>query len=576
MRVTQSRPSASKQLPHDSHVRKAMPDKRRSGLECRLHRCVVRHLVGVAVCGDGGLGSKEFLGRCRHLAVRHTVDDLGKVSRRAVPARQQHLGPDVLHHRGRILALPIELALEHGLRLRELLLRHAGETLQAREDGTCHLARVGWLANAVDAEEAAVRVRRGERRTGLDTRALLQHLPGKPGRHSGARGGGDRAATPEDGLQERDRGKLLLPPGGRLEADCEVAEGRRTLKAQITAGVRGLGLGARLHGDGVVVRKGAHGPLAELRVLDVHADEDHALRGEMVQHVAPHGLRGEVGHRAVAGQRAVTERVVAVGGLVQELADRSVGILAESLRGLLDLLVRGLDLPWHEAGEEDVPDHQRDDQRHHLAEHLDLVHGLFAAGLAHARGVCPELLEGLDGAQVAEVGGGVVAHHRDHVRDAKVGGVLEAAPGIHEEAKLGHEPLLVHRGDLQAVLQLRELRLRCDQLGLRRVEQDRAVHRAALVRVRHGLLDLVEVVGRQLCHHLPDILLLKLHNREALSRQGRRRSRCRRGRRRLGRGLGGLEPRLHLPHHPWHAEHLRAARGGEEDFGRGQRRSRAP
>mmetsp|Transcript_43310 Transcript_43310/g.125009 ORF Transcript_43310/g.125009 Transcript_43310/m.125009 type:complete len:238 (+) Transcript_43310:1070-1783(+) len=214
-----------------------------------------------------------------------------------------------------------------------------------------------------------------------------------------------------------------------------------------------------------------------------------------------------------------------------------------------------LHLPRHKPRKKDVANHKRDDQWHKLAKDLNLVDRLLTASIAAAGRICPQLLERLDGAQVAEVSSGVVAHHGDHVRDTEIRRILEPASRVHKEAELCHKSLLVHRRNLQPILQLRELRLWRGQCGLGRVEQDRRVHGAALVRVWHGLLDLVEVEGRELRHHHPNILLLELYRVEAWNWHGRwsgcscRSLRCR---------LRSLKAHLHVPGSSRHTEHCLA------------------
>lgn len=50
-----------------------------------------------------------------------------------------------------------------------------------------------------------------------------------------------------------------------------------SLHAGISSGVHGLGDSPLFVGDGVVVNEGAHQPLAELVVVDIHAHTHHVV-----------------------------------------------------------------------------------------------------------------------------------------------------------------------------------------------------------------------------------------------------------------------------------------------------------
>mmetsp|Transcript_69347 Transcript_69347/g.198891 ORF Transcript_69347/g.198891 Transcript_69347/m.198891 type:complete len:337 (+) Transcript_69347:642-1652(+) len=298
-----------------------------------------------------------------------------------------------------------------------------------------------------------------------------------------------------------------------------MAVGRRAIQAEVTAGVGGLGLIALLHRDGVVVREGAHGPLRQLGVRDVDADQDHALGGEVVQHEAPDGLRREVSHGALARVGAEAEGVVAEGGLVEQVADHRVRVGLELLLAHLDLLLHGLHLPRQQTREEHVADHERHDQGHELARDVHAVDDLLAAGLATRGAVRAKLLEGLDGAEVAQVGGGGVGHHGHHVGDAKVRGGLEAAARGDVQTESGRKPGLVDGDDLEAVLENGELGLRrCDN-GRGGIQEDGPVQGAILVGVGDRLAHLVEVERGELLHDLLHILLLELHGCEGRNGQ---------------------------------------------------------
>mmetsp|Transcript_134356 Transcript_134356/g.429269 ORF Transcript_134356/g.429269 Transcript_134356/m.429269 type:complete len:349 (-) Transcript_134356:2-1048(-) len=299
-----------------------------------------------------------------------------------------------------------------------------------------------------------------------------------------------------------------------------MAVGRRAIQAEVTAGVGGLGLIALLHRDGVVVREGAHGPLRQLGVRDVDADEDHALGGEVVQHEAPDGLRREVGHGALARVGAEAEGVVAEGGLVEQVADHRVGVGLQLLLAHLDLLLHGLHLPRQQTREEHVANHERHDQGHEFARDVHAVDDLLAAGLAARGAVRAKLLEGLDGAEVAQVGGRGVGHHGHHVGDAKVRAGLEAAARGDVQTEAGREAGLVDGDDLEAVLEHGEFGLRrCDN-GRGGVQEDGPVQSAVLVGVGDGLAHLVKVECGELHHDLLHILLLELHRREGRDGQG--------------------------------------------------------
>mmetsp|Transcript_65221 Transcript_65221/g.185013 ORF Transcript_65221/g.185013 Transcript_65221/m.185013 type:complete len:202 (+) Transcript_65221:1101-1706(+) len=183
-----------------------------------------------------------------------------------------------------------------------------------------------------------------------------------------------------------------------------------------------------------------------------------------------------------------------------------------------------------------------------------MVDDVLPSRLAEAGVVGPQLLQGLDGPEVAQVGGGLVAHDGDHVGDAEICGGLKTAACVHEQPQVRRKALLVDRGDPEPVLQPRELCLRGRQHRCRRVEEDGFVQRASLVRVRQRLLDLVKVEFGQLRHHLPNVLLLKLHSREGSG--GHRRSRGRCGRRSCLRTHGSsdqaAEPGIRKPGHPEH------------------------
>mmetsp|Transcript_13433 Transcript_13433/g.36612 ORF Transcript_13433/g.36612 Transcript_13433/m.36612 type:complete len:222 (-) Transcript_13433:404-1069(-) len=221
-----------------------------------------------------------------------------------------------------------------------------------------------------------------------------------------------------------------------------MTEGRAPLHPQVAACVQGLGLVTLLEGNSIVIGEGAHCPLRELRVGDIHAHKHHPLRGEVVQHEAADRFGGEIWHAPLAGERTQAEGVVTIGCLMEEFADHSIGI--KGPLSLLDLFVRCLHLPREQTGEEHVADHEGDDERYELAHDVHLVNNLLTARRASRGTMGAQLLERLHSAEVAQVRGGCIAHHRDHVRDPEVGRGLKATAGTHVQTEVGSEALLVH------------------------------------------------------------------------------------------------------------------------------------
>mmetsp|Transcript_18809 Transcript_18809/g.40368 ORF Transcript_18809/g.40368 Transcript_18809/m.40368 type:complete len:336 (-) Transcript_18809:28-1035(-) len=311
-----------------------------------------------------------------------------------------------------------------------------------------------------------------------------------------------------------------------------MAEVGVALDTDIATSVDSLDFLPLLERDGVVISEGSADPLSELLVGDVHTDHDHALWGEVVEHVAPHSLGSEVGDATFAGSSAEAQGVVAESRLVDKLADHSCRVGRQGRGTLLHLLLGSLDLPREESGKKDIADHQGHHKGHEFSQDINVVGDVLTSGLARGRRVGAELLEGLHSSEVAQVRSGGVAHHGDHVGHAEIAGVLESAASVHEESEPGSEALLVDGHDLEAVLKLGELSLGGGEDRLGGIQEDGPVQGGAGIRVGGSLLDLVEVELRQLLHDLLNIFLLELNSSEG---------RCGDGAGTSGATLEGLE-----------------------------------
>mmetsp|Transcript_50594 Transcript_50594/g.109178 ORF Transcript_50594/g.109178 Transcript_50594/m.109178 type:complete len:337 (-) Transcript_50594:63-1073(-) len=299
-----------------------------------------------------------------------------------------------------------------------------------------------------------------------------------------------------------------------------MAEVGVALSPHVATSVDSLGLLPLLERDGVVISEGSADPLSELLVGDVHTDHDHALWGEVVEHVAPHSLGSEVGDATFAGSSAEAQGVVAESRLVDKLADHSCRVGRQGRGTLLHLLLGSLDLPREESGKKDIADHQGHHKGHEFSQDINVVGDVLTSGLARGRRVGAELLEGLHSSEVAQVRSGGVAHHGDHVGHTEVAGVLESAAGIHHESEPGSESLLVDGHDLQAVLELGGLDLGGGQDRGRSVQEDGSIQGHFLVGVGGSLLNFVEVELGQFCHDLLDVLFLELDGCELHGRHG--------------------------------------------------------
>ncbi|GIX61680.1 iron ABC transporter permease [Babesia caballi] len=383
----------------------------------------VRHERQVAQSNDRRLaGPQHSLDADLDVIDRHAVDRALQLRGSQHAVAEQQLARNVLHLHSLVLQGHVQEGLERVLRALQLLRRHVGHVAQflgQSLDGAAGSLRSG---NHVEPEDPGVAVdgRKGHAR--FRKLVFVKNIQEQTAVHAlaGAASGKCSAAA-QKCLQHGEHHQVgSVPAAVDLESHGQVKERRVVLVVPHAAGVNGaLNLAAhRLNGVVLVVR--THHPLGKLGHIGVDAHHNAVVRREVAQHEVAQHLGLVAAHAGLWTEIREPQRVVVPRDRVQQLRDEHVGRFLNLLASL-------------ETREQHIADQQVDHDGHVLAQALAVVRDVLAERVA-AR-VAAQRLDGLDGAQVGEVGRRVERHVLDHGRHAKLIRVLVPAPGADVEAQ---------------------------------------------------------------------------------------------------------------------------------------------
>mmetsp|Transcript_19818 Transcript_19818/g.58488 ORF Transcript_19818/g.58488 Transcript_19818/m.58488 type:complete len:563 (-) Transcript_19818:54-1742(-) len=421
---------------------------------------VPRHGGDVAVHHHRGRRLENALGHLRELLGRDRVDLLAEVRGADALAVRGHLSAEILEEDARALEVHVQGGLELVLGARDLvrlegLAAHGRHLLDEHRRERAHVARG---RRAVHEEEARVGVHRVGRGRVEGVGVLVEHVHVQPGEHALARAArGEGGAAAHEHVEHAHGHKVGVLPADALEGEPELSDLRVDNLAVLAACVVCL----RSWGRRAARRHRAKGRLRrlhELRVVHAGGGEHHVGRGVIGLHESSEHIRRELAEALGGAHERVPQATACVARSVRLLSHVLQGVVLQlgNIVGVEGLLLR--ELPFHEVALEGG-----------LSEHLNELLGV---GLERGRRVDHLLTpsgchclraKGLDVAHHLEVRrarGAREGHELQHVGGARVGGRLEAGPGVHHHAHIGDRGSMCLADHLEPVCHGRDVRLR--------------------------------------------------------------------------------------------------------------------
>ena len=212
----------------------------------------------------------------------------------------------------------------------------------------------------------------------------------------------------------------------------------------------------RLDRAAVVTRQGVEGvavELDEIVVVDPPGRHgDHAAGAVMILHVAEHVIAREAADAVDRAQNRATDRLVGIGGLLEQIEDDVVGRVVDLGDLLHDDLALALELfGGHHRVLQDIGQ-DVDGERHVLLEHTGDEGGLLARGIGVE--VAADRFDLLDDGERAAPLGALERHVLQEMRDAVELAPLDARASVDPDAdRRGLETRHVDGGDPQAVFE---------------------------------------------------------------------------------------------------------------------------
>ncbi len=374
-------------------------------------------------------------GGAAHIVGGHGVDLADRLAGRDHAVEHLELPRQLLAAAAGALERHQQRRLHLGAGAGQLGFRHALLHLaQLLQRDRHQLRRLALAGAGVDAEQARIHVRRGERVDRIDQPALLPHLLEQPRRHAAAEQGREQQGRVVVGIAIGDRGEA--------EHDMHLVEVARLaeLAAPVEAGAHRRRLHARQVGEMAVHQ------VQNMRVLQPPRRGDHHVIGGIVPpHVAGQRRAREAPDHLLGAEHRPAHRLRGERRLLEMVEDdvvRRVVRLADLLQDHPALALQLLGLEGRVG--QDVADDVGGERRV-LLQHLDVVGGLLARGVgvdmpAHRL----DLLGDLGGAAPL---GALEGHVFEEMRDAvllrqlvaRAGGDVGAErDGLHPVHPLGH------------------------------------------------------------------------------------------------------------------------------------------